>query len=71
MISFKEKFKENQEKNPFWSSWVCFCEMLWEYNTRNKKGIQKYLNSLVEKEDYYKSEKTELLEWLIECLKAK
>ena len=53
-------FNEISNLNPSWSSYECFVETV-----KNKKLpeniVRKYFNSLVDKEDYDKSEKSSIL----------
>ena len=65
MPSFTYQFQEIQKENPYWSSWVCFCETLKKRNLRDEKKIRKYFNKLVEKDDYDKGEKAELIRYLV------
>lgn len=64
MHSFRYQFREIQRLNPFWSSWVCFCETLKKLKIKNKRKIRKYFNQLVGKSDYAKTEKPQLINYL-------
>ena len=66
----KEKFKELTEKYPNHSSFIVYGRLI---NMTPKEGwnrrkIVKWFNSLVDKEDYLKSEKVSLLEGLIKTI---
>lgn len=37
MHSFSYQFKEIRRANPYWSSWVCFCETLWKIKIKERK----------------------------------
>jgi hypothetical protein len=65
MHSFAYQFKEIQRLNPYWSSWVCFCETLKRMKIKDRGKIRKYFNQLVEKDDYAKSEKNQLINYLV------
>ena len=59
-----EEFREKQRLNPYWSSWICFAEIVWKRNGLNKKTIRRYFDLLVAKDDYSKSDRGELLKQL-------
>jgi len=65
MNSFIQQFKIFQNDNPLWSSWVCFCETLKKFKLKDKKKIRIYFNQLVDKKDYDKREKRQLVEYLV------
>ena len=58
------EFQEISRLNPYWSSWVCFCESIWDKKNLSKRTIQKFFKKLIEENDYAKNEKTELLNYL-------
>ena len=65
-----EKFKELTEKYPNHSSFIVYGRLIrmtpkegW-----NRRKIVKWFNSLVDKEDYLKSEKVSLLDNLIKAI---
>lgn len=75
MRSIERRFKQINEKKPRWSSWSCFVKAI-KGQKFNKKIINRWFNQLVDKDDYAKDEKKELLEYLSrvsntieECLK--
>ena len=68
MRSIERRFKYVQRKNPFWSSFTCFANTV-----RGKKfsrdRIRRYFNELVDKEEYAKNEKGQILKYLYETTK--
>jgi hypothetical protein len=58
------EFQEISRLNPYWSSWVCFCEVIKGRKNLSKKTIRKYFEKLVDKDDYARDERKELLEYL-------
>jgi len=63
MKSVKANFNKIQEKNPYWSSFVCFA-----VTTQRKKYtwniVRYWFNKLVEKDDYARDEKMQIYKWL-------
>jgi len=75
MRSIERRFKQINEKKPRWSSWSCFVKAI-KGQKFNKKIINRWFNQLVDKDNYAKGEKKELLEYLydvsstpVECIK--
>ncbi len=68
MRSIKRRFEYIQRKNPFWSSFTCFANTV-----RGKKfsrdRIRRYFNKLVDKEEYAKDEKGQILKYLYDLTK--
>lgn len=60
------EFNETQRLNPFWSSWICFAEIVWKRNGLSKRTINKAFDKLVKKDDYAKSDRKALLNQLYE-----
>lgn len=60
----KGVFYDTQRFNPRWSSWVCFCEVIIGKKYLRRPNIRKWFDILVEKKDYSKSDKRELLGYL-------
>ena len=58
------EFQKISQNNPYWSSWICFCEAIEGRKNLSKKTIRKYFKKLVDKDDYSKNEKRELLKYL-------
>lgn len=61
-----EEFKENQRLNKYWSSWTCFCDVIWKRNGLSKRTINRAFDKLVEKDDYAKKDRKALLFQLYE-----
>jgi hypothetical protein len=59
----KRIFNKVRERNPYWSDYICFAEAV-----RGKKfswkTIVRHFNSLVDRNDYAKSEKKDILSFL-------
>jgi len=66
-----EEFKKVQENNPYWSSFLCFAKVIEGKKNLSRKTIQKYFYKLVDKEDYSKSERFEILNNLYEIAGCK
>lgn len=62
--SIKYTFQEIQRLNPIWSSWVCFCEMLNKLKIKDRMTIWRWFNRLVNKNNYTKKEKRQLIDYL-------
>jgi hypothetical protein len=63
MRSVKRIFNKIRNENPFWSDYTCFAEAV-HGRKFSRKAIIRNFNSLVDKEDYTKSEKREIIEHL-------
>ncbi|MGI6347618.1 MAG: hypothetical protein ACOXZ1_00235 [Patescibacteria group bacterium] len=68
MKSIQRRFKNIQEKNPYWSSMTCFNEAIKEQGF-SKKNIYYWFSRLVDKKDYSKSDKKEILSFLLKLSK--
>jgi len=68
MKSIKRRFNNIQEKNPYWSSMTCFNEAIKEQGF-SKKNIYYWFPKLVDKKDYSKSDKKEILSFLLKLSK--
>jgi hypothetical protein len=66
MKSIKRRFKKIEKKNPYWSSYECFWNSV-RGQGFGKKMISIWFNELVNKDDYAKSEKKQIITQLIEC----
>ena len=60
MKSLERKFNNIAEKNPNKSSYICFAEAIKGQNF-SKQTIHRWFQKLVDKNDYAKSEKKEIL----------
>lgn len=63
MRSIERRYNEIKKKNPYWSSYICFCETI-----RNKRygeqTVAQWFNKLVDIDDYDKKEKREIIHFL-------
>jgi len=64
MRSIKARFKAVEVKHPEWSSYVVFATAIYNQGFCKDK-IHRNFNNLVSKDDYHKSEKKEILRFLI------
>lgn len=64
MRSIEARFKQIEMKHPDWSSYVVFSSAIHGQNFCKDK-IHRHFNKLVEKDDYHKSEKKEILRFLV------
>ena len=60
MKSIERRFNNIQQKNPYWSSYVCFFSAI-ERQNFTKQTIARWFNKLVEKDDYSSSDKKAIL----------
>ena len=65
MRSIERRFKKIAEKNPVWSSYICFAEAI-KNQYFSKQSMSRWFNKLVEKDDYAKGEKRGILKYLME-----
>jgi hypothetical protein len=68
MKSLKRVFNRIRSENPYWSDYTCFAEAVCGRKF-SKKTIIRNFNSLVDKEDYAKSEKKEVIDYLVKISK--
>ncbi len=68
MRSLERRFNNIAKLNPFWSSYLCFAEAV-KNQEFSKRIIAKHFNNLVDKNDYNKQEKKELLKSLLSLSK--
>ncbi len=64
MKSLERVFRQIEKENPYWSSYVCFVETI-RGKKYNRQIIIRWFNKLVDKNDYDKSEKKEIIEDLL------
>jgi predicted Ser/Thr protein kinase len=64
MRSVKKVFNRIRGENPYWSDYICFAEAI-RGKKFSRKTIIRNFNSLVDKEDYAKNEKREIIEHLV------
>lgn len=60
MKSLERRFNNIAERNPKWSSYICFAEAIKEQSF-NKQTIHRWFQKLVEKDDYARNEKKAIL----------
>lgn len=63
MKSLERRFNNITEKNPFWSSYICFAEAI-VYQRFSRSIIHRWFQKLVDKDDYARNEKRAILEHL-------
>jgi hypothetical protein len=68
MRSVKKVFNRINSENPYWSDYICFAEAV-RGRRFSRKTIIRNFNSLVDKEDYARSEKKEIIDFLVELSK--
>ena len=56
MKSIERRFKNIEEKNPFWSSYICFAEAI-QGQRFSKQTVHRWFQKLVDKDDYAKKKK--------------
>jgi hypothetical protein len=69
MRSLRKIFNKIRSENPYWSDYICFAEAVCGRKFSRKTIIRNF-NSLVDKEDYAKNEKKEIIEYLVELSKS-
>jgi hypothetical protein len=69
MKSLKRIFSKIRERNPLWSDYICFAEAVCGRRFSRKTIIRNF-NSLVDKEDYAKNEKKEVIDYLVKISKC-
>lgn len=68
MKSIYRRFKLIYDKNPLWSSYICFAVAITKQQF-GKKTIYYWFNRLVEKDDYQRSERKHHLAHLLNLTK--
>jgi predicted Ser/Thr protein kinase len=68
MKSVKRVFNRIRSENPYWSDYICFAEAI-RGKKFSRKTIIRNFNSLVDKEDYARNEKKEIIDFLMELSK--
>ena len=63
MKSLQRRFDKISNQNPMWSSYICFTQAIAKQNFA-KKTIYFWFSRLVEKSDYGRKEKLEILQEL-------
>lgn len=62
MKSLERRFTEIKRKNKDWGSLICFAESVYKQGF-NRETILKWF-SLIDKDDYLKKDKMEIVDWL-------
>lgn len=65
MRSIERRFVIEQEKNPLASTFICFTNAVKNQNF-TPAILRKWFNKLVDKEDYDKKDKRQILTWLLD-----
>lgn len=68
MRSIQRRFAKISQKNPYWSTYVCFAEAVKEQNF-SKQTIHRWFLKLVDKNDYDNKSKKDILTQLEELSK--
>jgi hypothetical protein len=63
MKSIQRKFNDVVKRNPYWSSYACFCETI-RYKNYGKQTVARWFNKLVDIDDYDKKEKRDIIHFL-------
>lgn len=64
MKSLEARFRDIEIKNPLWSTFVVFVAAINDAGF-SEDTIRKWFPKLVDKDDYSKSEKDQLMRWVI------
>ena len=64
------EFENTKRMNPCWSTWTCFAEIIKGRSGISKRIITRYFDRLIDKDDYAKSEKSQLINYLEELKKS-
>lgn len=64
MRSLERVLKKIKDKNPFWSDYICFAEAI-KKRSFSKETIRRYFNKLVDKNEYDKKDKKDILKHLL------
>jgi hypothetical protein len=63
MKSIERKFKKLNNRNPYWSSLICFAETI-KSSGLSRQSIHRWFNKLVNKNDYDKTDKKQVMSFL-------
>ena len=63
MKSIERRYKNIEVRNPFWSSFICFAEAVKNQHF-SRQAISRWFGKLVEKDDYARSDKKQMLSHL-------
>lgn len=65
----RERFDKIQSKNPLYSSYICFAELVTGKNMP-RRSIARHFHKLVEEDDYAKNEEDEIIDHLMSLSKV-
>jgi hypothetical protein len=63
MKSIRRKFNKLSRKNPYWSTLTCFTETIYGVGF-SRQSIHRWFNILVNRNDYNKADKKEIMAFL-------
>jgi len=63
MKSLERKFNKISKRNPYWSTYTCFTETIYGIGF-SRQTIHRWFNVLVDKNDYDKTNKKEIMSFL-------
>ena len=61
----KYEFSETKRLNPYWSDYTCFAETIKNRKTLHPRLIRKWFDRLIDKNEYAKDDRNEILQYLI------
>jgi len=64
MRSLERVFQNTRRLNPYWSDYICFAETV-KKRGFSKQILTKHFNRLVDKDDYQKSDKRQIVKHLL------
>ena len=64
MRRMTEKFNTIQKRNPLFSSYICFAELV-RGQKMTQRSLVRHFHNLVEKDDYAKNEEEEIIDHLM------
>ena len=67
----KQEFSEIKKLNPYWSSYICFAEVIKNKPFLHTRTIRRYFNNLVEKGDYDRPAKEQVIKFLFNIASGK
>lgn len=64
------EYNETKRLNPYWSDYVCFYEVVKNKIQLHPKTLRRYFEKLVDKDDYARSDKKAITDFLIKASKG-
>lgn len=64
-----KEFEESKRLNIFWSDYICFAEIVRGRNNLSKRTIRKSFDQLVDKSNYSKEDKAQIINFLFQLSK--